>query len=473
MTGLVTTQSLHKPLVSDPALRRPPALRAAPAAHRPQPPAPGPAPLELSFRKPNLIGWAAVLLLVGGFGTWASLAQIAGAVVASGELEVEQNRQIVQHADGGVVAAIHVAEGDRVEAGQVLIQLDGTALRGEYAIVEVQHLEALARISRLSAERDQADAITFPPDLVTAAQDRPFVAELMAGQDSLFAARLATLRQRLDQLDQREQQIRSLVEGTDAQIAAITRQLEIAREELAAQSQLVERGLTTAARANALEREVADRAGTLGELQARRAEAMERIASTRLEGLGLVALRNEEAIAQLRELGAVERELAERRRVLADRIARLDIRAPASGVVYGLGVNTVGAVLSSAEALLYVVPQDAPLVAVSRIETHDIDRVFLGQRVTLQFPAFSARTMPEVTGEVIHVSADAFQDERTRVSYYRIRTRIDEESLAQLERRQLVPGMPVVTFAETPSRTPLAYLVQPLADYFRRAFRED
>lgn len=429
--------------------------------------------LKLSLRKPKVIGYLAIIALLGGFGSWATMANISGAVIATGELEVEQSRQIVQHVDGGIVRAILVREGDQVAANQTLIELDGTRLRGEFAIVETQYFEAMARSARLAAERDAVDEIDFPEALRRAASQRAEIAELMAGQEALFVARLTTHRQRIEQLQQRQIQIRSQVAGIDAQIEAVQAQLDIAREELSGQASLAERGLTTNARLNALQREVAERAGMLGDLVSRRAEAMERIASVSLDVIALNSTRQEDAIAQLRELLALQRELHEQRGVLDDRIRRLDIRAPAAGVVHGLEVSTVGAVVRAAERIMAIVPQDQPLVVAAQIETNDIDRIYPGQRVILQFPAFSSRTMPEVGGEVIHVSADAFVDERTLRSFYRVRIRPNEDDLAELEGRHLVPGMSVTAFAQTDARSPVDYLTRPLADYFRRAFREE
>jgi HlyD family secretion protein len=437
------------------------------SADRPQP------ELSLSLRKPHIIGFLAIALLLGGFGSWAVLANISGAVIAAGELEVEQRRQVVQHIDGGMVQSILVRDGDHVGAGQTLLELDGTRLRAEYSIVEAQYFETLARIGRLTAERDGAETVRFPDTLVDAAKNRPEVVEQLIGQEALFDARLRTHQQRIEQLEQRQIQIRSLVAGIDAQIGAVETQLHIAQDELVSQASLTERGLATNARLNALHREVAERTGDLGDLVSRKAEALERITGVSLEIIALNSTRQEEAVTVLRDLHGAQRELSEQLQVLADRISRLEIRAPVEGVIHGLEINTVGAVLGAAERLMSIVPQDQPLVVAAQIEANDIDRIYAGQPVTLQFPAFSARAMQEIGGEIIHVSADAFLDERTRSSHYRVRIRINENGLAHLDDRQLVPGMPVIAFAQTDARSPVDYLTRPLADYFRRAFREE
>jgi HlyD family secretion protein len=417
----------------------------------------------------GLVTTAAVLAVFFG---WGTMTTIAGAVVTSGQIEVEQNRQIVQHADGGIVAAILTAEGARVEAGDVLIRLDGSLLRAELATVESQYFEVLARRGRLEAERDGKDAPEFPAVLVAEAATRPEVAALMTGQQRLFEARRDAIDRQREQFDTRKQQTARLIEGIDAQMAALATQLDLIRQELASQQELLAKGLAQASRVLALQRDEARLAGSLGELAANRAQAEERITETEIEALRLVAARREEANTQLRDIGFRELELAERRNALIERIARLDIRAPVSGVVLGLRVTTPRAVIRPADPILFIIPQDRPLVIAARVPTIHIDQVRPGQAARLLFPALSMRTTPEIAGVVTTVSADVFVDEATQMPYYRAEIELLPGEREKLGAVTLMPGMPVEAFIRTEDRTPLSYLVKPVTDYFNRALRE-
>ncbi|PQO24273.1 HlyD family type I secretion periplasmic adaptor subunit [Rhodobacteraceae bacterium WD3A24] len=423
-------------------------------------------------RTPVVLGFAALVLLVGGFGTWSVTAELSGAVIAPGEVEVEQNRQVVQHPDGGVVDDIRVEEGQAVEAGETLIRLDGTLLRSELTIVESQFYEVLARRGRLTAERDGDDQVTFPPELIAAAAETPTVAALMEGQRRLFEARVDSRTQQIEQLERRRAQIRSQIEGIVAQLDALETQTSLIERELEGQQSLLDRGLAQASRVLALERERARLAGTRGSLLSERAQAEGRITEIELEILTLETQRREDAQTELREIGVRELELAERRRALRERLERLDIRAPVSGVVYGLQVTTPRAVLRAAEPALHLVPQDRPLVISARVDPNDIDQVFVGQAARLVFPAFNMRNTPDISGQVALVSADAFTDEQSGQSYFRVEIVLSESGREMLGERALVPGMPVEAFIRTEERTPLAYIVKPLTDYFDRAFRE-
>ncbi len=223
----------------------------------------------------------------------------------------------------------------------------------------------------------------------------------------------------------------------------------------------------------ALQREDAQLRGRMGELAASKAQAEGRITELDLEILKLATTRREEAITRLRDLRVRELELTEKRNAAREKLARLDIRAPVSGVVYGLTVFGPQSVIRPAEPILYIVPQDRPLVIAGRLPPIHVDEVYPGQEAELRFPAFNARTTPDLKGRVAKLSADAFVDERTGLPYYRVEIVLDEGEMTKLGPDvALVPGMPVEAFMRTADRTPLAYLVKPFTDYFRKAFRE-
>lgn len=221
-----------------------------------------------------------------------------------------------------------------------------------------------------------------------------------------------------------------------------------------------------------LQRESARLDGQVGEFAATRAESEGRMTEIEIEVLKLAASRREEANTQLRDIGYRELELAERRRALIERVARLDIVAPVSGIVLGLQFTTPRAVLRAADPVLYLIPQDRPLVITVQVQPFHIDQISVGQPVKLVFSAFPSRTTPELTGHITQISADALTDQRTQMSYYRAEIIPDTGEIEKLAGLTLIPGMPVEAFIRTDERTPMAYLIKPFTDYFARAFRE-
>ena len=420
---------------------------------------------------PLSIGFGALVVLVGVLGVWSVTARIAGAVIASGMIQVESNRQVVQHPQGGVVGEILAKDGDTIMAGDVVMRLDDSLLQSELAIVQGQLFEIKARQARLVAERDGLDKIELPEDLVEAQADSPEIAKMIKGQRSLFFARAETLTREADQISEQIAQANNQIEGTEAQLAAFQTQQELILSELEDAQSLLEKGLAQASRVSSLQREQARLLGEIGSLKATLAQVRGQIAALEIQVLKLTTTRREEANTTLSDLQYREIELAERRLSLRETLSRMEIRSPVSGVVYDSQIFALQAVLSPAAPIMYVIPQDQPLVVAARIESINIDQVHVGQEASLRFVAFEQRTTPEIFGQVSRISADVFKDEVTGQSFYRAELLPDAAELDKLGGQKLLPGMPVEAFIRTAERSPLSYLAKPLTDYFNKAFR--
>jgi HlyD family secretion protein len=418
------------------------------------------------------LGLATLLLFAGGLGSWSVTTEIAGAVVAVGTLEVESKRQVVQHAEGGVVEAIMARDGDRVEADDVLIRLDGGRLRTDLAIVEGQHLEMLARKDRLKAEQLSREAIAFGDELRQRAEREPAIQALLEAEKEQFELRRAAVQEQSEALRVRQLQIGRQTEGLKGQSEAIGREVEIMASIVERHEAMVERHIGTEPDLEDAQREFAKLEGVRAEVAASLAENEARIAEIEISILRLASELREKAAAELRELEFREIELRERRRALGVDIAELELRAPASGVIYGSVVDTLKSVIRPAEPAMYVVPEDAPLIVRARVETNRISDVQIRQSAVLRFPALNARTTPEVSGTVVEVSADAIQDERTGMSFYVAEIRLSDEAKKELAGLKLLPGMPSEAFISTTPRSPISYLFKPLSDYVAKALRE-
>ncbi|TQV70492.1 HlyD family type I secretion periplasmic adaptor subunit [Aliiroseovarius halocynthiae] len=428
---------------------------------------------SFSARRPLILGFVTLLFLVGGFGTWSVASKLSGAIVADGQVQIEQNRKVVQHLDGGIVTEILIDEGDTVQAGDVLIRLDAGRLASQLTITEGQYFELLARQARYEAERDAEDVLSFEEELLEAAKRNPEIDSLMQGQIRLFNSRMDGLSTQLEQLDKRKTQISRQLDGLDAQSVALSEQLNLIREELENQQSLLDKGLSQASRVLGLKREEAGILGRLGELSASHAEAELRITESELQSISLKTDLRETAISELRDARAKTRDLAEQRRSTLEQLGRLEIRAPVTGVIHGLQVFSERAVVQPAQPVLFVVPQDRNLVIMTRVDPLNIDQIFVGQPVYLQFPAFNSRETPDLLGRVTRVSADSFVDDVTGQPYYQAEVQLDDGQIKRLpEGAVLIPGMPVSAFIRTADRSPMHYLLEPLWDYFKKAFRE-
>lgn len=423
--------------------------------------------------RPVFIGFIGIAVLFGGFGTWSVTSNIAGAIVASGRIEVDRNRQVVQHDSGGTISEIHVDEGDLVKAGDLLLQLDPQQALSELTLIEGQLFELMARRGRLEAQRDVAETIEFPQELVLAGQSNPDAQELMDGQSNLFFARSDSVAREIEQLGKQRNQIEDQIDGISAQEGALATQLDLIEQQLVSQQTLLDQGLAQVSTVLGLQREKARLSGEIGRLVASRAQAEGRITEIEIIGLKLGTSGREEAITQLREIRYRELSLVEQRRALLATIDRLDIRAPVSGIVYSLQVTTPRSVIRAAEPLMFLVPQDRPLVIAAQVNPTNIDEISVGQEVNLRFSSLDQRTTPELKGLVLLISADALDDEMTGAPYFRAEISLSPGEVERLpEGTQLLPGMPVDAFIKTGDRAPLTYLLKPVTDYFVKSWRE-
>lgn len=411
-----------------------------------------------------------IIALLGiGVGGWAATASLQGAVIAPGSFVVERNVKKVQHQYGGIVAAIHVKDGDRVAAGDVLLRLDPTQINAEIAILTSQIVELTARAARLAAERDSLPAIVFPAGFLAQGEEAQAAAD---GEDRLFAENRRTRESQKEQLRLRIAQLEEEITGLTAQRDAKSGEIGLIRRELEQVRALHAKQLTAVSRVYAMEREEQRLGGELGGLIAQIARAKGQISEINVQVLAVDETARAQAQRELRMIEGKLPELREREIAARDRLQRVDVRAPQAGTVHELAVHTVGGVVTAAEQLMLIVPQEVNLSIEARIAPADVDQVVVGRPAQLRLSAFDQQTTPELTGHVVQVSADVTVDPKTGQSYYLARLAMDDAERRRVGELKLLPGMPVEVFIATGTRTALSYLAKPLTDQMSRAFRE-
>jgi HlyD family secretion protein len=433
---------------------------------------PGRAPIaERAIQRLTLFSLAAAVLLVGVLGGLAATIHLQGAVIASGTLVVDSYVKPVQHQKGGTVGEVFVKNGERVDAGQVLVHLDDTQTRANLAIVSKRLKELAARTARLSAERDARDTIDFPGSLL---EDRRFeVAAMIEGEERLFHDRRASKTSRKGQLTERVAQLSKEAEGLSAQQDGKRQAIAIINKELASLQPLLDQGIIPATRVYALQRDAADLTGELGSLIASVAETKGKVAETQLQIIQIDDDQRAEVSDQLRQAASEIGEYSERLVAAEDELRHIDIRAPQAGIVHQLAIHAAGAVVTPGEPIMQIVPDSDDLIPELKLAPQDIDQVVVGQGVGLRFSAFSQRTTPELTGRVTKIAADLTTDQHTGQSYYSVRVMVPVLEWKRLGNLAPMAGMPVEAFVQTGERTALAYLAKPITDQVARAFRED
>jgi HlyD family secretion protein len=430
--------------------------------------------LHRRIRRLNLIGLAAVAILVVGIGGWAAVAQLSGAVIAPGFVVVESNVKKVQHPNGGVVGQIFIKEGAVVQEGEILVRLDDTLPRANLGILRSQVDELLARQARLTAERDNVEAVAFPAELLARAE--PQVATAITGEQKLFESRRQSRLGQRSLLQERVAQITEEVRGLSAQRTAKESEIKLISEELEGVRDLYTKNLVSISRYMILQRDQARLEGEHGQLGAEIARARGRISEIELQIIQIDKDFSTEVLKELRESEGRISELRERMVAAIDQLKRIDIRAPQGGTVLQLAVHTVGGVIGPGETIMLIVPQADHLVVEARVAPVDIDQIAQGAPVQVRIMAGNQRTTPAVNGVVTHVSADLTREAanggQPGQAYFLTRVSLSEESVRSLGDLRLVPGMPAEAMIETGVRTPLEFLLKPLHEQIARTFRE-
>lgn len=462
-------------------------------------------PHQRAVRRNLVVALVAVAVLLGGIGGWAATMPLSSAVIGSGRVVVESSPKSVQHPTGGVIGVIKVRDGDRVAAGDLLVQLDPTQARANLAIVSHNLDELVARRARLEAEADGREAPLFPAGLLARAAaeqdagppdpaadpaadpapdpavdpaldpDMPAraLSQVISGERRLFALRRAAHAGKKAQLGEQIAQLEHQTRGLATQLEANATEITLIARELEAMQSLAEKKLVTLERVISRERDAARLKGEQGRLTATIAQSRTKASELQLALIQLDQDLHSEAAGELRDLAAKIAELRERKVAAADQAARIDIRAPQGGIVHQLAVHTEGGVVAPGDTLMLIVPDQDVLKVEARIAPQDVDEIQAGAKVRVRFPAFSSSTAPDLDGMLVTLSPDVTTDQRTGATHYIARIGLDEAGLAHLPAPfRLVPGMPAEVFIDTGTQTALAYLMKPVRDHLQRAWRE-
>jgi len=385
---------------------------------------------------------------------WAAFAPLDAAVVAPGVVVVSGARQTVQHRDGGIVSHILVEDGQRVEQGEILIELSAPEVLARKEALLSQVLDLQMQRAQLQAHQRGSTQIDAPPEWEgLPPEDRQIADAALDRHRREASARRAALR-----TQRAGGAVDARIAGYQEEIASLNRQDRLLEDELTGVRSLADRGLMPLTRVRALERAQAELDGRRAELRAAIASALEDRAE---------------------ELRDIEARLATLLPQLAGARAELEntlMRAPVAGVIVGLRANTVGGVIRPGDPVMDIVPEGQDLIVEAQVRPEDADDLRPGLVSEVRITAYTGRAMPILAGEVERVSADRFVDERTGQPFFLARVAVAHAELERLdataEQSHMRPGLPAQVVIPTRKRTALQYFLEPLNQSLWSSFRE-
>ena len=425
-----------------------------------------------NYGRPMLVGWLALIVLVGGSTAWAAMSKISGAIVATGSVVVQGKPKSVQHLDGGIVKAIHIATGSEVKADQTLVELDDTTILANLVIYKTRLRDAIVRSSRLNAELNKQDDFDPPVELAELL-GLGDLTQTTSQQRELMNARRLTREAQIGQLKEKVEQFGNQIDGVNGLIDEKSKQESMFKEERASLVQLVEKKLTPKSRLMTLDRSASDMRGQIAEHRAEVARVQNSISETEISKIQLERQFTEKVIEELEQTEAKVDELRQQLDATNKQLSRVAIKAPISGIIHELNLFTIGGVVQPGQVLMQIIPQTGEHEVELSVETTAIDQLYPGQETIVRLPAFNQTETPELRGKVSIISPSSVTDENSGFSFYRVTVNLDDAELAKLGDKKLVSGMPVEGFITREDRTVLSFLLKPLADQMNYAFREE
>ncbi|CAG9169872.1 HlyD family type I secretion periplasmic adaptor subunit [Cupriavidus pampae] len=366
-------------------------------------------------------------VLLAGLG-WAAVSDVEEITTGEGKVIPASREQIIQSLEGGILESLSVREGDIVQRGQVLLEIDPTRAGAAYREGMSKVLALKAAAARLRAEAYQAPLV-FSEDVQS-------VASIVRDETQAYNARRQALQE---------------------SVTALQRSLSLAEREIALSEPLSARGLVSEVEILRMKRQANEFRLQMAERQNKfRADANADL--TRVEG----------ELAQAREnAGARE-----------DVMRRTTLRAPVKGTVKNIRVTTIGGVIQQGGDIMEIVPLNDQLLVEARIKPADVAFVRPGLAATVKISAYDFSIYGGLRGTVEHISPDTIKDEeRSRIgqaesSYYRVLVRTDKAYLSAGGKTfPIIPGMTATVEIRTGEKTILSFLLKPVLKS-REAFRE-
>ncbi|WP_320034562.1 HlyD family type I secretion periplasmic adaptor subunit [Halarcobacter sp.] len=412
-------------------------------------------------------GLSVIFVVFGILGGWMFFAPLAASSVAMGTVSADLNKKVIQHLEGGIVKEILVKDGDKVKKGDLLIKLDDIQYKSQLNILKSKYQDALGAYARTVALENGKNEIVFPEELTDQ--------NVITNQRNIFETLSKSQKEQKDISKNRIIQLQKQIDGSLSELKSKKQRFESISDEIEEWEELLRQKLIDKLKVRELKREKNSLEGDVAKLNSEIARLREQIEEVKIQQLvSEKDFRNQNLDSLLKAKSELE-DLKSKIQATEDKLERTNIYSPINGVVVGLKIHTLGAVIAPGDNILEVVPEDSKLIVVAQVKTTDIDKVKVGLHADIRFSAFNLKTAHVIDGQVIHVSADSFTNQETGDSYYEAKIEVTKQGVKDLQNYgfTLVSGMPAEVMINIGERTAFSYLLKPITDMFTRGFNEE
>jgi epimerase transport system membrane fusion protein len=420
-----------------------------------------------------IAGLLVIVLFFGGLTAWSVFFPFQGAVIASGVVKVFGEKKMVQHLEGGLINKIFVKEGDRVSAGDVLIELTSSQVSANVDLLRGRLWAKQAEASRFKAEAGMKSEIAWSEEFEKLKGNRE-ISEIILTEERIFSSRRSDLQGKVELYNSQIKQLGNRIEGAKEELKSLEEIILNLEEDLKSKRPLVKDKYLGKTNVLELERALSEQKGRRGKLNQDIAQFHQMIQEFQLRIVDIENQYKETAVSALGQVTDTIFELQEQIKPQLDAKERLEIRAPISGTVINMQIHSEeSGVVRPGMPLLEIVPEDLKMIIKVQVRPQDIVSVKEGQDTKVQLAAFQRNSTPPVKGKVTYVSPDLLTQQTAQgfISYYEAHVEVDKEDLAA-KNAYLSPGMPVSCYITTEKRTVISYLLDPLLKNVDTALRE-
>ena len=412
------------------------------------------------------IGFYAVVITIGLFLGWAAITPQQNTRVVSGWLVATSQNKVLQHLDGGRVAEILVADGDRVAFGQPLLRLDARPLESELERIRGRSIELRASLERLTAERDRQQELVFS-DALLGSVESEIDHGVLETQRALFESRRQAVISQKTMLEKHSKRATTQIVGLNRMVWSMRERAQALRRDFATLEEPNADRLASKTRLRELERRRVELSGEMAEREAEVSALRESIASNSQQLLLRQHGYRRQIALTLRDLQAELTALNSRRGVVMEKLARVEMTAPMAGRITGFDTVTTGAVIGAGAPIMEIVPPEPGYRVHARVSPTDVDELHPGMPAEVRLPAFNgARELPVIYAGLDDTSAGPFDSAPRDLTYHDATFALRRDGLDALnaEGVRLTPDMPVEVHITSDQRSFLDFLMRSTQD---------
>lgn len=429
--------------------------------------------LSTVIGKPLKASLLAITLVVGGLGVFLCGVPVPSTVIASGKITTLRSTREISHDRGGVIKSVKVLVGDNVTLGQPILELDQSVLNAELTALSTE-------IVVLSAERESLHSESIPESLSGYSSVLESLAEDYGLEENLVQeierskSKESARNNIIAQTQSERENLKTQLANSISEHRAKEDELALLRDLVSRKKQLQEEGYATAVDVGNLNIQEARLRGAVHRLSARINQLRGAIKKSRLDEERLPDEQNFERLTRLAQLSREVAEKKSQRKALLEAVSKSVVKAPVSGQVIELSVNTVGGFLPAGQPIIAIAPKNEHMLIEARLLPREVHSVAPGMSAKIVFPTFPQREMVELKAEIESIATDIITDERTGETYYLARLKIPQSILdaAMTNReRKVYAGLPVDVYVTVDRMPILGYLLKPLRRSMRQTFR--